>query len=219
MYNYLHSAAFHDTVGGANRAVPKFANFPDFHDICKQVLSNEYFKAPYVESDVQLHKCLKVCLIGQQPPGISNEFQASLLVKEGNFVMFSAPLIRDKALSYFFSDTKVKPASLRDFIISVVQRFSTRQLRDTVSKDTKSRLMEGQWQQEFFRASATLLPLGITMSPEYGREKGAKGQVDFYIAKYQWMIEVLREGLDMSAHEKRFEPGGMQIQSCVFIYN
>jgi hypothetical protein len=209
----LHSAAFHDTVGGANRAVPKFVNFPDFHDICKQVLSNKSFKAPYVESDAQLQLCLKVCLIGRQPPGISNEFQASLLVKKGNFIMFSAPLIRDKALSYFFSDTKIKPASLHDFIISVMQRFSTRQLRDTESKDTKSRLMEGQWQHEFFREAVTLLPPDITMSPEYSREKEAKGQVDFYIAKYQWMIEVLRERLDMSAHEKRFEPGGMQIHS------
>lgn len=212
MYTYLHTAAFHDTICGTNRAVPKFENFPEYHDICKQVLASKDFKTPYVASDKMRH-CLKVCLIGQQSPGISNEFQASLLVKEGDFVMFSAPLICDKALSYFFSDTKVKPASLRDFIILVVQRFSTRQLRDTESKDTKSRLMEGQWQQEFFRAGATLLPPDITMSPEYGREQGAKGQVDFYIAKYQWMIEVLREGLDMSAHEKRFEPGGMQIHS------
>jgi hypothetical protein len=135
------------------------------------------------------------------------------LVKEGDFVMFSAPLICNKALSYFFSDTKIKPVSLCDFIISVVQCFSIRQLRDTESKDTKSRLIEGQWQQEFFRVGTTLLPPNITMSPGYGREQGAKGQVNFYIAKYQWMIEVLREGLDMSVHEKHFEPEGMQIHS------
>lgn len=135
------------------------------------------------------------------------------MVKEDDFVMFSAPLICNKALAYFFSQTEDKPASLRNFIIAVVQRFSTRQLRDTESRDTKSRIMEGQWQQEFFRVAATLLPRDVTISPEYGREQGVVGQVDFYIAKYQWMIEVLRAGLDMNAHEKRFLPGGMQIYS------
>ena len=127
--------------------------------------------------------------------------------------MFSSPVIQSRALAWYFSQTKQKPASLHAFIVDVVQRFSSQQLLNTESRDTKSRIMEGQWQQEFFRAAATLLPPDVTISPEYGREQGAQGQVDFYIAKYQWMIEVLREGLAMATHEQRFEPGGKQICS------
>ena len=71
------------------------------------------------------------------------------------------------------------------FIVDVVQCFSPAQLRETESKDTKSRIMEAQWQQEFNRAAASLLPPDVFISPEYGREQGAKGQVDFYISKYK----------------------------------
>jgi len=85
---------------------------------------------------------------------------------------------------------------------------SGEQLRETKSKDTKSRTMEAQWQQEFYRAAASLLPRDAVISPEYGREQGAYGQVDFYISKYQWMVEILREGLALPAHERCFEPGG-----------
>jgi hypothetical protein len=98
---------------------------------------------------------------------------------------------------------------LETFIVAVVQRFSTAQLRETKSKDTKSRIMEGQWQQEFYRAAASILPSDTVISPEFGREQGIEGQVDFYISKYRWMIEILREGLDIPAHEQRFKPEGI----------
>ncbi len=106
------------------------------------------------------------------------------MVREDDFVMFSAPLIQNAALAYFFGQEGVgKPASLWQFVIDVVQRFSSQQLRNTDSKDTQSRIMEGQWQQEFFRAAATLLPRNAIISPQYGRELEAGGQVAFYIAK------------------------------------
>jgi hypothetical protein len=120
-------------------------------------------------------------------------------------------------LAYFFSETQgADPTDLRTFIIDVVQRFSPTQLQGTESKDTESRIMEAQWQQEFYRAAASLLPHDAVISPEYGREQGAQGQVDFYIAKYRWMIEILREGIDMSKHERRFEADGMQIPISFF---
>lgn len=133
-------------------------------------------------------------------------------------VMFSSPVVQCRALAYYFSETKVKPENLGALIVAVVQRFSTRQLRNTGSKDTKSRIMEGQWQQEFFRAAASLLPESVTISPEYGREQGALGQVDFFIAQYQWMIEILREGISMSKHERRFEAGGVHFFSPLFVF-
>lgn len=71
--------------------------------------------------------------------------------------------------------------------------------------------MEAQWQDEFYRAAVSLLPKDVTISPEYGREEGAKGQVDFYIAKYNWLFEILREGIAMNSHERRFEHGGMKV--------
>jgi hypothetical protein len=71
--------------------------------------------------------------------------------------------------------------------------------------------MEAQWQDEFYRAAASLLPKDATISPEYGRQKGAEVQVDFYIAKYDWLFKILREGIAMSSHKRRFEYGGMKI--------
>lgn len=131
--------------------------------------------------------------------------------------MFSSPIVQNRALAFFFSKTQVEPASLDAFIVDVIQHFSTRQLRDTDSKDSKPRIMEGQWQQEFFRTAASFLPTDAIISPEYGREHGIKGQVDFYIAKYGWLIEVTRDGLGMSEHLRCFEPGGILIFATLFL--
>jgi hypothetical protein len=125
--------------------------------------------------------------------------------------MFSSPIVQNRALAQFFSKTQADPASLDAFIIDVIQHFSTRQLRNTESKDSKSRIMERQWQQEFFRTSASFLPSNAIISPEYGREHGTKGQVNFYIAKYGWLIEVTRDKLVMLEHLRHFEPGGILI--------
>lgn len=130
-----------------------------------------------------------------------------MVVDDGGMISFAAPIIQNKALAYFFG-TGTKPASLYDFVISVVQRFSTTQLTGSDSRDTKSRLMEAQWQQEFYRSAGSVLPQNVIISPEYGREQGVDGQVDFYVAEYKWMIEILCEGLDMTKHEDRFKPGG-----------
>jgi len=80
------------------------------------------------------------------------------------------------------------------------------------SRDKRSRLMKAQWQQEFYSAGATLLPQEVYLSLEYGRELGAEGLVDFFIAKYQWMIEILRDGMDIAAHERRFKAGGQYVK-------
>jgi hypothetical protein len=145
---------------------------------------------------MQCDHCLRVCTSPTQTD-TPNNFTGSILVKERDFVTFSSPVVQSRALAYYLSETKHKPVNLGAFIVGVVQHFSTHQLRNTESKDTKSRIMEGQWQQEFFRSAAAFLPQEVTISPEYGREQGAKGQVDFYIADYQWMIEILRERIPM----------------------
>ncbi len=181
-----------------------------------RVLSQETFKIPYdlTNKDDQIEQCLNVFFslffllfpLREECKSNNNISQASIFVQVGGFVMFSSPVVQSRALAYYFSETTDKPANLGAFIIAVVQRFSTRQLRNTEGKDTKSRLMGGQWQQEFYRAAASLLPSQVVISPEYGREQGAGGQLDFYIAEYQWMIEILHEGLAMPEHERQ----GMQ---------
>jgi hypothetical protein len=95
-------------------------------------------------------------------------------------------LLRIEHWLHFFSETQgTDPTDLGTFIIDVVQRFSPTQLQGTQSKDTQSRIMEAQWQQEFYRAAASLLPHDAVISLEYGKQQ-AQGQVDFYISKYRW---------------------------------
>jgi len=200
LYNFLHSAGLHNSLENSScRAIPDFAADSNrtLKRACKHVLSAPYFKASKSSfNDDELEQQLQNCL------------RTSVLVEDGDGVAFASPVVQSRALAYYFSETGEKPASLGAFIVEVVQRFSEAQLRESESKDTKSRIMEGQWQQEFYRAAASLLPRDAVISPEYGREQGAVGQVDFYISEYKWMIEILREGLAMSAHERRFEHGG-----------
>jgi len=199
LYVYLHSAnLLNAMVHETCRAIPDFAAHDSSVElVCKQILSAPEFKVAKNNfagpAKLQLDNCLK----------------ASMVIDDGGKISFAAPIIQNKALAYFFGDRSgTKPATLSDFIISVVQRFSPKQLNESESRDTQSRLMEAQWQQEFYRAAGSALPQNVIISPEYGREQGAEGQVDFYIAEYKWMIEILREGLDMAAHERRFEAGG-----------
>lgn len=198
VYMFVHSAGLHAALHNAStRGVPDFNKHPrNVNEVLKRVLSEDSFSVAYNDFSQDQRQLVEDCL------------KVSLLIREGDKVMFSSPVVQCRALSYYFSETKVKPANLGELIVAAVQRFSTRQLRTTKSKDTKSKIMEGQWQQEFFRATAALLPESATLSPEYGREPGAQGQVDFFIAEYQWMIEILREGIDMKKHERRFEVGG-----------
>ena len=78
----------------------------------------------------------------------------------------------------------------------------------TKGRDTNHKLMETQWQKEFYRVATSLLPPEVYISPEYGQEVGIDGQVDFYIAEYKWMIEILRDGKGLQEHVDRFMPGG-----------
>jgi len=197
-YKYLHSASFHnDMINSELRAFPKFSESTEL--ACKMVLCGEAFKAPKDKFQGEVLEQLAYCL------------KASILVMDGDFVMFPSPIIQYRALGFYFGDRMAtKPASLYLFILAVVQRcFSKNQLVNCESsRDKNSKLMEAQWQQEFYRVAVALLPRNAYLSPEYGREQGAKGQVDFFIGEYRWMIEVLRDGIDMAAHERRFGPGG-----------
>eukprot|EP00026_Physarum_polycephalum_P004486 Phypoly_transcript_04507.p1 GENE.Phypoly_transcript_04507~~Phypoly_transcript_04507.p1 ORF type:complete len:621 (+),score=65.51 Phypoly_transcript_04507:209-2071(+) len=196
LYAHLHSADLYQSLrSSSSRTIPNFGKYDSIDDACKFVLNSSCFKAklPFpMNLKKQLNECLK----------------ASILVVDGEFVMFSSPVVQDRAMAYFFSETREAPDSLDSFIGAVVQHFSIRKLHNTKGKDTLSRIMEGQWQDEFSRAAATLLPMDVIMSSEYGREQGVAGQVDFYIAQYDWFIEVLWDGIAMNAHEQRFLPKG-----------
>lgn len=196
LYDYLHSANFHYSLrNGTCRAIPNFAKYQAMGDVCRLVLNGESFKAQ-TNSFGELNEHLQSCL------------KASILVEDGDYIAFASPVIQDRALGYYFSEIKADPVSLDAFIVAVVQRFSSRQLLNTEGRDTRSRIMEGEWQHEFSRAAASLLPNDACLSSEYGREQGVRGQVDFYIAKYQWLLEVLRDGIALAAHERRFQNNG-----------
>lgn len=60
-------------------------------------------------------------------------------------------------------------------------------------------------QVEFYRAATTALPRNHTISPDVGWALQSQGFLDFYVnSKLNWGFELLRDGKDMSEHERRF---------------
>lgn len=46
--------------------------------------------------------------------------KASILVIEGDYIMFASPIVQDRALAHCFSEGQADPVDLDTFIVSVV---------------------------------------------------------------------------------------------------
>lgn len=72
-------------------------------------------------------------------------------------------------------------------------------------------MLEAVWQEEFSFAARALLPAGYVVVPNSsGKQQDVSdGYPDYYInTGVNWMVEILREGLNMKEHARRFEPKG-----------
>ncbi|GET66202.1 uncharacterized protein OCT59_017869 [Rhizophagus irregularis] len=64
---------------------------------------------------------------------------------------------------------------------------SGRILRDTLGFGSKGRIMEQQWQKEFYRIGTQVLGMDHFLSCEVGTVFGCEGKIDFYVDKLDWV--------------------------------
>lgn len=138
---------------------------------------------------------------------------AGILTIDARRLTFAAPLIRSVFLQRLHTMPLQRDSIAGDFdnfIQECIVRMNPTTLRDSLSKGVDERLLERQWQMEFYRAATSILPRTTIISPDVGHVFASDGYIDFYVdGDLQWAIELLREGKDMRDHEKRFEPGGL----------
>jgi len=96
-----------------------------------------------------------------------------------------------------------------EFIVEAIRLMNPEQLKKSISLGKDNKLLERQWQMEFYRVSTSLLSANHFISPDVGTYYDCAGYLDFYIDDdLNWAIELLREGRNIENHKKRFQPGG-----------
>eukprot|EP01119_Soliformovum_irregulare_P013809 TRINITY_DN370_c0_g1_i1.p1 TRINITY_DN370_c0_g1~~TRINITY_DN370_c0_g1_i1.p1 ORF type:complete len:561 (+),score=61.51 TRINITY_DN370_c0_g1_i1:80-1762(+) len=114
---------------------------------------------------------------------------------------------------YHEPSSQVHDLPLPELIKRIVVRMKPSALLNSVSVGTDRRPLERLWQMEFYRAATSLLPSKHVISPDAGTTFNLKkdtGYVDFWINdELKYAVELLREGIDMAEHERRFEVGGL----------
>ena len=107
---------------------------------------------------------------------------------------------------------------LAELCIAVFKSFSKKSLllssAERGPKIAATRTVESQYQDEFYRAFASLLGNGVGISSEWSRSKESSnskgGRIDFRILGPKWGVELLRDGTKntVDEHYKRFLPNG-----------
>ncbi len=129
-----------------------------------------------------------------------------------NSVAFSAPLYRFVVIHRLHAGP-LSVMSMNDFdsfVRACVQRMSPTILRNSFSVGQDDRILERQWQMEFYRTATTLVTRLHSVSPDVGRVFGCDGLVDFYVnGNLNWAFELLREGQKSKEHAERFGSDGI----------
>jgi len=128
---------------------------------------------------------------------------------------FSAPIVRVMVGSRLFKARTSLMESTMDcdnFLRLSIERMRPLAFLNSLSHcDSEgARLLERQWQMEWALAASTAAPVGSTISPDVGPVHGSPGYLDFYIdGGLRWGVELMREGLMMAEHIKRFATKGI----------
>ena len=100
-------------------------------------------------------------------------------------------------------------SSIEELCFAAVRKFSPIALRfatEELSAGARSRPVEAQYQDEFYRACYSVLGGDIYLTSEWAGEM--LGRVDFQIKSVGWAIECVREGNRLQEHIDRFQEGG-----------
>ena len=194
IYRYLNSPGFDQTINSC-RAAPKLDRFNETQKkMCECVYLNK--STVFLENDDN-HKYLV-------KTGI-------FIVNNLGFLCFSAPLIERSFFQQYYGSEKHSsstPCSLYDFIVktfTIICNESNEILKYSLGAGEDKTLLEQTWQKEFYRAGTRALGGSHFLSCDVGPHFESKGYIDFYVKGLEWGIELLREGLDMEEHNRRFD--------------
>ena len=197
IYRYLNSPKFDQTINNC-RAAPKLNKFTETQKkLCEHVYFRESMLFLQYDDD---HKNLT-------KTGI-------FVVIDDDRVGFSAPLIeRSFFQQRYESKTRASstPNSLYEFIVrifTIICNESDEILKYSLGTEANEKLLEQTWQKEFYLAGTRALGRYHFLSCDVGPYFKSKGFIDFYVDGLGWAIELLREGLDMEEHNRRFESTG-----------
>lgn len=140
----------------------------------------------------------------------SKKLQASgVIANIGSRLFFSAPIVRSVYIQKIYGSSKRVSTIFNDmdtFLEATLSELKKSALQNTFSTGANSKILERQWQMEFYRSSSSFLPLGYSVSPDVGYVFGCKGFIDFFVdSNLKWGIEILREGSNLKKHLERFE--------------
>ena len=99
--------------------------------------------------------------------------------------------------------------SVKELCFAVIREFKSTGLKSNgqrLGSGALPRLVEAQYQDEFYRACYVLLG-NIYLSSEWPG-KGKNGRVDFLVKSQGWAIECVRDGDGLGEHISRFQVGG-----------
>ncbi|PKY49591.1 hypothetical protein RhiirA4_528156 [Rhizophagus irregularis] len=169
----------------------------------------------------QLELCEETYLKGKT--SFSDDEDAMYLVKTGvlmvvednRYLTFAAPLFKRAFFQQNYgvnNSTDITPTDLYQFIVKIFTAICNKQNRNILRKmlgvGSEKRILEQIWQKEFYRIGTQVLGKDHFLSCDVGSVFGCEGKIDFYVEKFEWAIELLRDGEDMKGHKDRFEPKG-----------
>ncbi|PKY43419.1 hypothetical protein RhiirA4_418251 [Rhizophagus irregularis] len=196
IYRYLNSPGFDQTVNNC-RSAPKLYKFNETQkEICEYVYLNK--RILFLDNDDNLKNLIKAGIF---------------IVNYLGYLCFSAPLIeRSFFQQHYGSKTRANstPNSLYEFIrrtFTIICDESSKILKYSLGTEAEEdkRLLEQTWQKEFYRAGTRALEGKHFLSCEVGPHFKSNGYIDFYVAGLEWGIKILKEGLNMKGHSKKFE--------------
>ena len=134
--------------------------------------------------------------------------------KESTFYTFPSPL---HALC---TSWRLKPMNempeftyLFDLAFDVISHFKPAQLQLSICRvgpRSTDRLLEAQYQDEFYRSLFSVTSGNVRISPEFASARGARvaGRIDFFIPAKKWGVEITRDGGRLTEHSFRFAESG-----------
>lgn len=139
--------------------------------------------------------------------------RTGILTTLGGGLDFASPFLRALYLQRRWGNhtrPTNPPETFRSFLEAVFGNISLETIKNSYSRGKDGRVLERQWQMEFYRAAAQVVPSDVYISADVGTYWGSKGFLDFWVDdERNWGIELLRDGSDASRHKDRFETGGI----------
>ncbi|KAI8829749.1 hypothetical protein BJ741DRAFT_669245 [Chytriomyces cf. hyalinus JEL632] len=136
--------------------------------------------------------------------------------------VFSSPVMKrfftEKVFGMPAGRAQENPDTLDDLVYAIVSSMDYEHIQASLGKTKKTGiLLERAWQMEFYKASFQCTCDYVT-SADVGGLFGTTGAIDFTVHSSDmqvfWGIELLREGIRLEEHVRRFDSGGRYEAMC-----